>query len=129
MPCSSISLVILNACQTARHPVPGRAVQAWRGLDSAFLARGATAVISTLWSIADLPALLYSVNLHTSLADGAALTQAHASATSRLRNGTARPRAADALDRVRPTWKKEIRGTRPNRAYTWAAFRLSGACW
>jgi CHAT domain-containing protein len=123
------SLVILSACETARHPVGGPAIQAWRGLDSAFLSRGARAVVSSLWEISDLAALVYGIAFHVRLDEGAAITDAHMVATTALRTANVESRAADLLNWVRPQWRIEMEQFDPHRAYWWSAYRLSGACW
>ncbi len=128
-PLTKTSLIVLSACETGRHPVGGRAIQTWRGLDSAFLARGARAVVSSLWEIDDVIALVYSVAFHTRLASGRNIVDAHIAAVTALRNGSHDSRAARILDQVCPLWRIELAALESNRAYGWSAYRLSGACW
>jgi CHAT domain-containing protein len=128
-PLQETALVVLSACSTAHHPVGGRAVQAWRGLDGAFLARGARAVISSLWQIDDLAALVYGIAFHIYLASGRTVATAHGGATTGLRRGTLDPRAAHLLDQVRPAWRVELEEFDLDRAYWWSAYRPSGICW
>jgi CHAT domain-containing protein len=123
------SLVILSACETARHPVGGPAIQAWRGLDSAFLSRGVRAVVSSLWEIADLGALIYGIAFHVGLSEGATIAGAYSIATSALRAADVSLRAAGLLDRVRSDWRIGIEEFDFHRAYWWSAYRLSGVCW
>lgn len=122
-------LVVLSACDTARHPAGGRAVQAWRGLDSAFLARGARAVVASLWSVDDAAALVYSTALHVRLFRGATIAQAHGNATAILRGDDPEPLTIELLDKVRPSWRTDLHNLRLDRAYGWAAYRPSGVCW
>jgi CHAT domain-containing protein len=123
------ALVVLSACETARHPTEGRAVQTWRGLDSAFLSRGARAVVASLWKVDDLAALVYSTVLHIGLLRNATIAQAHATAAMALRGGAVDPLAGRVLDRVRPSWKTDLNAFELGRAYWWSAYRPSGICW
>jgi CHAT domain-containing protein len=123
------SLVVLSACDTARHPEGGAGIQTWRGLDSAFLSRGARAVVGSLWRIADTAALVYSAVLHGTLARGTTIVGAHSAATAVLRGKSVDSRSAALLDWVRPTWRYEMRSHGADRAYWWSAYRLSGICW
>jgi CHAT domain-containing protein len=123
------SLVVLSACETARHPVGGPAIQAWRGLDSAFLSRGARAVVSSLWDISDLAALIYNIAFHIRLSESVTIADAHTAATSALRTAAIDPRAAGLLDWVRPHWRRDVEAFDLDRAYWWSAYRPSGVCW
>ncbi len=123
------SLVVLSACDTAHHPTGGRAVQAWRGLDSAFLSRGARAVVAGLWEVDDVAALVYSTALHVRLFHGATIAQAHANATMVLRGGEPDTRATELLDKARPSWRTDLHELELERAYWWSAYRPSGICW
>ncbi|MFC3456127.1 CHAT domain-containing protein [Amycolatopsis speibonae] len=123
------SLVVLSACDTAHHPSTGRAVQSWRGLDSAFLSRGARAVVAGLWDVDDVAALVYSTALHVQLFHGATIAQAHTTATLLLRGSEPDPRTAELLDKTRSSWKADIGALALERAYWWSAYRPSGICW
>jgi len=123
------SLVVLSACESARHPEGGAGIQTWRGLDSAFLSRGARAVVGSLWRVADTAALVYSAVLHGALARGTTIVGAHSAATAALRVNAVDSRSAALLDSVRPTWRNEIRRHGIDRAYWWSAYRPSGICW
>lgn len=122
-------LVVLSACESARHPEGGAGIQTWRGLDSAFLSRGARAVVGSLWRVADIAALVYSAVLHSTLARGTAIVGAHSAATAALRGNAVDNRSAALLDSVRPTWRDEVRNHGVERAYWWSAYRPSGICW
>ncbi|MGW1914598.1 CHAT domain-containing protein [Streptomyces sp. NPDC002076] len=65
---SSVDLIILNACRTGTHEGTDRTVQTLRSIESAFLARDAKAVISTLWGNTDLQGVVFSAVLHAHLA-------------------------------------------------------------
>lgn len=123
------SLVVLSACATAQHPTSGQAVQAWRGLDSAFLSRGARAAVASLWEVADVAALVYGAALHVALAQDATIARAHSAATRLLRGGTVDPQAAALLNSVRPSWSSELGAYSIERAYWWSVYRPSGICW
>jgi CHAT domain-containing protein len=123
------ALVVLSACETARHPTEGRAVQTWRGLDSAFLSRGARAVVASLWKVDDLAALVYSTALHVGLVRNATIAQAHTIAATALRGGAIDSLAAKVLDGARPSWKTDLNALELSRAYWWSAYRPSGICW
>jgi CHAT domain-containing protein len=123
------SLVVLSACDTAHHPTGGRAVQAWRGLDSAFLARGARAVVAGLWEVDDVAALVYSTTLHVRLFHGTTVAQAHTNATTVLRGSDPDPRTTELLDKVRPSWRTDLHELQLDRAYWWSSYRPSGVCW
>jgi CHAT domain-containing protein len=123
------SLVILSACETARHPLEGQATQAWRGLDSAFLSRGVRSVISSLWEISDLAALIYSIAFHSRLNGGATIADAHSTATAALRTGNVDTGTGALLDLVQPRWRTDMEIFDLHRAYWWSAYRLSGVCW
>lgn len=128
-PLTKTSLVVLSACETARHPVVGRTTQAWRGLDSAFLARGVRAVVSTLWEIDDVVALVYGVTFHRHLSSGDDIIGAHSKAVAGLRNGIDDARIQDILDQVRPSWRTDLSAIDASRAIVWSSYRLSGVCW
>jgi CHAT domain-containing protein len=123
------SLVVLSACETARHPTVRRAVEAWRGLDSAFMSRGVAAVVANLWEVGDLACLIYSTVLHAHLSQGNTIAHAHAAAAGVLRGASPSSLAARLLDDVRPTWRAEAHAYGLRRAYRWSAFRASGVCW
>lgn len=66
-------LVVLNACQTARG---GRQLSSLGGFARAFLQAGATAYISTLWSVGDAPAADFVETLYDRLIAGDTIGQA-----------------------------------------------------
>ncbi|MFE0155518.1 CHAT domain-containing protein [Nonomuraea sp. NPDC059007] len=123
------ALLVLSACETAHHPMIGRSVQAWRGLDGAFLSRGVRAVVASLWNVEDLTALIYGTVFHVFLRENASVAAAHVEATRALRGFPMNETASDLLDRVRPSWQAERVDRRLNRAYRWSTYRPSGICW
>ncbi|MEV0971368.1 CHAT domain-containing protein [Microtetraspora glauca] len=128
-PLSETALVVLSACETAHHPLVGRAVQAWRGLDGTFLSRGVRAVVASLWNVEDLAALIYGTVFHVLLWENASIAEAHKAATRALRGFPVNQKAMDLLDRVRPSWRTEMVERGLNRAYRWSTYRPSGVCW
>lgn len=128
-PLDAVSLVVLNACETAVDRVGGIAVQAWRGLDAAFLARGTRAVVSSLWTIEDRAAAVWSVVFHAERVAGTTLAHACKVAADTVRTGAVPERTRQILDRTLPGWADELTATGDHRPLTWAAWRLSGICW
>ncbi|MEV0971370.1 CHAT domain-containing protein [Microtetraspora glauca] len=137
-------LVVLSSCHTAGHASLGSAVQTVRGLEAAFLARGARAVISSLWSVSDIPALVFSTVLHANIAGGATVGQAYSGAIKylRSRDWNLVPPAADAahmisperwaevhLDLCCPDWRILMDRHADDGVAMWGTFKLSGAAW
>src|SRR5581483_9752042 len=68
LPLSGVSLVTLSACDTARGKfVRGENVQAF---SQAFLAAGASSVVTTLWRVSDRPASDFMQQFYYGLAHG-----------------------------------------------------------
>ncbi|MFD5796629.1 CHAT domain-containing protein [Streptomyces diastatochromogenes] len=131
---SSVDLIILNACRTATHEGTGRTVQALRSIESAFLARGAKAVISTLWENTDLQGAVFSAVFPAHLDVGADSHTAYA-ATIRYLSGhrwrvswEAGPvRAAEsAIDAMLPDWRTHFDQQVAESPLFWAAFKITG---
>ncbi|MFV0127325.1 CHAT domain-containing protein [Streptomyces sp. HMX112] len=131
---SSVDLVILNACRTGTHEGAGRTVQTLRSIESAFLARGAKAVISTLWDITDLQGVAFSAVLHAHLGAGADSHSAYANTIRYLREhrwrvpSEAGPvRAAEsAIDAMLPDWRHHLDQQVEENPLFWAAFKITG---
>lgn len=129
-------LLILSACDTGRSPTLHRGIESYLGLDAAFLARGARAVLSTLWPIDDLAAMLFTTNLHARLLTQESLSAAFASSVNLLRSGAAHELppddpAGEALDATTSDWRDKAfeQKERLSSSRAWAAFRLSGVPW
>ncbi len=131
---SSVDLVILNACRTGTHEGTGRTVQTLRSIESAFLARGAKAVISTLWDITDLQGVMFSAVLHAHLGAGADSHSAYANTIRYLREhwwrvpSEAGPvcAAESAIDAMLPNWRHHLDQQAQENPLFWAAFKITG---
>jgi CHAT domain-containing protein len=132
---SSVDLVILNACRTGTHEGTGRTVQTLRSLESAFLARGAKAVVSTLWEITDLQGVVFSAVLHAYLGAGVDPHTAFTDTTRYLRAGQWQwffeggplLSAESAIDSVLPDWRSHLDQQAAENPLFWAAFKITGA--
>ncbi|MGW1716633.1 CHAT domain-containing protein [Streptomyces sp. NPDC002156] len=132
---SSVDLVVLNACRTGAHEGTGRTVQTLRSLESAFLARGARAVISTLWEITDLLGVVFSAVLHAYLGSGTGTRTAYADTIRYLRAHQWRVpsqqgpllSAESAIDSVLPEWRGYMDQLGAENPLFWAAFKMTGA--
>ena len=98
----AVSLVVLNACETAVDLNARVAVDAWRGLDAAFLARGTHAVVSSLWPIEDHTAAVWSLVFHAERSTGTSAVRASKLAADAVRTGTVTGHAREVLDRRLP---------------------------
>jgi CHAT domain-containing protein len=133
---SGAELVALSACDTGRSPSLRHGVEVYSGLDAAFIAKGAKAVLSSLWPINDLAAMLFMTNLHAQLAEGKQLNIAFELSVDLLRAGQLADLPADhpasvALEAAGIEWRA---ATIPlvslfQQPRIWAAFKLSGAPW
>ncbi|MFG2825909.1 CHAT domain-containing protein [Streptomyces sp. NPDC048434] len=131
---SSVDLVILNACRTGTHEGTGRTVQTLRSIESAFLARGAKAVVSTLWDITDLQGVVFSAVLHAHLGVGADSHTAYARTIRYLRehrwrvSSEAGPvfAAESAIGAILPDWRSHIDQQVDENPLFWAAFKITG---
>ena len=128
-------LVVLNACRTGSHRSAARVVQTVRGLEAAFLARGARTIISTFWEINDLTAVAFASLLHASIADGDPPGKAYRKAVAYLRSeGWHRQdcpevsihRAETLLDREAPDWRKRLDVQIKSNPLSWSAFKITG---
>ncbi|WP_159106937.1 CHAT domain-containing protein [Streptomyces coelicoflavus] len=131
---SSVDLVILNACRTGTHEGTGRTVQTLRSIESVFLARGAKAVISTLWDITDLQGVVFSAVLHAHLGAGLDSHSAYADTIRYLReyrwhvpSGAGPAGAAEsAIDTILPDWRSHLDQQVAENPLFWAAFKITG---
>ncbi|MFD5494379.1 CHAT domain-containing protein [Streptomyces sp. NPDC127091] len=132
---SSVDLVVLNACRTGAHESAVLSIQTLRSIESAFLARGAKAVISTLWEISDLQGLIFSTLLHTHLSVGAGPGSAYRETIRYLRTHQWRMdsryepvAAAEALiSSVLPDWQSHLEEQAAANPLFWAAFKITGS--
>lgn len=132
---ASVDLVVLNACRTGAHEGTGRTVQTLRSLESAFLARGAKAVISTLWEITDLQGVVFSALLHAHLGAGIEPHTAFAATIRYLRahqwrepsQGGPVLSAGSAISSVLPDWRRYMDQQVVENPLFWAAFKITGA--
>ncbi|WP_055573669.1 CHAT domain-containing protein [Streptomyces prasinopilosus] len=131
---SSVDLVVLNACRTGTHQGTGRTVQTLRSIESAFLARGAKAVISTLWDITDLQGVVFSAVLHAHLGVGADSHTAYTETIRYLRGHRWRASsergpvfaAESAIDTILPDWRSHLDRQVTENPLFWAAFKITG---
>ena len=132
---TGVELVVLNACRTGSHRSAARVVQALRGLEAAFLARGAHAVISTFWDINDLTALVFATLLHASMAQHDAPGKAYRQTIAYMRReGWHEPtcpegsqhRAETLLDLAKPTWREELDRQVRSNPLSWSGFKITG---
>lgn len=124
-------LAILSACDSGRATQFWPEIQNYSGIDGAFLARGTTAVISSLWEVMDVAGLLFMTVLHQRLATGAPILDAFASARAFLSDGGyQKPDTSvqDLLERHAPGWESAVAelGYELMDPYYWAVFKLSG---
>ena len=129
-------LVLLATCDSGRGVTGRRGVELYNGLDGAFLAQGARAVVSTMWPISDFASFLFTTNLHTRLCAGESLISAFADSVRLLRDGRyeaidSRGTLGNALSAAGADWRREIEevGSSLTGPEYWAPFRLSGAHW
>ncbi|MCC4321468.1 CHAT domain-containing protein [Streptomyces malaysiensis] len=132
---SSVDLVILNACRTGSHESTTLAVQTLRSLESAFLARGARAVISTLWEITDLQGLVFSAVLHAHLGVGVDPHTAYRDTIHYLRMRQWRVvsrhevvvSAESLISANLPGWRSYLDQQASENPLFWAAFKITGS--
>jgi CHAT domain-containing protein len=133
---SGAELVLLSACDTGRSPSLNHGIETYSGLDAAFLAKGARAVVSTLWPIDDLAAMLFMTSLHAELAGGHSLSIAFSRSVELLRAGAVANLADDhpvsaAIDAAGIAWR-DVASERAHvleATRTWSAFKVSGVPW
>ncbi len=129
-------LVLLAACDSGRGPARGRGIELYTGLDGAFIAQGARAVISTMWPVSDFASFLFMTNVHVQIRSGQTLATAFEQSVGLLRGGgyqaIAEGGALDvALSAGDPDWRGYVEriGDHLTDSYFWAPYRLSGAHW
>lgn len=129
-------LVALAACDTGRSPTLRQGIETYSGLDAAFISKGAKAVISSLWPINDLAAMLFMTTLHAGIAAGKDLPTAFEFGVEFLRSGqladlpSSHPTAI-ALETAGVEWRDSAERLvdRFREPRIWAAFKLSGVPW
>jgi CHAT domain-containing protein len=130
------ALVCLSSCESGVSASDIWRVDDYLGIDGAFLACGARAVVSTLWSVADLVSLLFTATMYHALSTGVSLAQAHRAAVSMFTSGDYRrldhehPVGA-LLERAGIDWPQELRdldeaGDELRHPFYWGVFKLSG---
>ncbi|MCX5155578.1 CHAT domain-containing protein [Streptomyces sp. NBC_00291] len=132
---SCVDLVVLNACRTGAHESIARAVQTLRTLEAAFLARGARAVIATLWEITDLLSIVFSAILHALISAGADPGTAFRDTVRYLRGNEWRtlPRqepvaiAESLLGSLHSRWRIDLDRQAAENPLFWATFKITGA--
>ncbi|HEY2717125.1 MAG TPA: CHAT domain-containing protein [Solirubrobacterales bacterium] len=83
-----IDLAVLGACQTGAGQTAPATLDVAGGIDTAFLAAGVRNVVSALWSINDLGALLFHGELYRNLGAGRRLIESYQAAIDLLRSGS-----------------------------------------
>jgi CHAT domain-containing protein len=131
-----VQVVCLSACESGVSAAGPGSVDRYAGVDGAFLASGARAVVSTLWPVADAAAFLFSAGFYHALAGGATVASAYRNAVSLLRTGEYR-----VIDGTHPVgkqlatagvdWPREVRdlendGIDLTHPFFWGVFKLSG---
>jgi hypothetical protein len=81
------SLVCLSACDSGVSAADLWQVDDYLGIDGAFLACGAGAIVSTLWKVSDAAALLFTATMYHSLCGGVTIAQACRAAASTFAYG------------------------------------------
>ncbi|MDQ2781349.1 MAG: CHAT domain-containing protein [Actinomycetota bacterium] len=94
-------LVVLNACQVGRS---GEELTSLGGFARAFLEAGASAFVSCLWSVNQVPAQTFAETFYRQLLDGRTVAEAALAARSAARNG----------DRGDATWLAYVIYARPD---------------
>lgn len=129
-------LVVINACDSGRYAPEPRSFENHTGFDTACLAAGATAVISTLWPVYDPVAVIVAATLHHGLVNGRTPSDALDSAMHVLRDGLGAagvPAAVHGpLDELTAgRWRRLLddRAEDLQHPYFWAPWRISGADW
>jgi CHAT domain-containing protein len=84
---SGIDLAVLGACQSGAGQTETASLDIAGGIDTAFLAAGVRNVVSALWEIDDLGALLFHGELYRHLSEGRALVESYRAAVNLLRLG------------------------------------------
>ncbi len=85
---SGIDLAVLGACQTGAGQTAPSTLDVAGGIDTAFLAAGVRNVVSALWGINDLGALLFHGELFRNLYSGRTLNESYRMAIDLLRSGS-----------------------------------------
>lgn len=132
---AGVDVAVLLACHTGGHRPTGPVLHTPRGLDAAFFARGAQSVVSTLWEVGDVAALVFASSFHTALDLGVRPARAYRRALELLRHGEDIPcdavtdRACSLLDHEHPGWREAIRAQRRYGVWSWGALKFTGSPW
>jgi CHAT domain-containing protein len=84
---AGIDLAVLGACQSGAGQTETSTLDVAGGIDTAFLAAGVRNVLSALWEMDDLGALIFHGQFHLRLAAGDTMFAAYRSAVDLLRSG------------------------------------------
>jgi CHAT domain-containing protein len=87
---TAAELVCLSACDSGVSATDLWRIDDYLGIDGAFLACGARAVLSTLWAVTDGVALLFTATVYHALAGGETLAAAYRTAVSTFATGAYR---------------------------------------
>jgi len=129
-----LRLVTLNSCRSGVHRDAGYGLHSPRGLDAAFFARGANAVVSTLWEVGDITSFAFGTALHLALRRGATAAAAYRHAVEFIRHGGSDDGTnAYAEERIilgaHPGWPEALRASAGEGAWNWTSFKLLGCGW
>ncbi|MFD7444022.1 CHAT domain-containing protein [Streptomyces sp. NPDC059909] len=138
----TVRLAILATCDSGTHTLTRPALPRVRTLDTALIARGVRAVVSTLWPLSDAVCPVFTAVLHAHLKDEATTPgEAFREAVRYLRDeqwertpqSEALYEAEDALSAADPEWRARIRRFRARKgsewAKQWALWKASGVLW
>ena len=130
-----VELAVLSACSSGRNLQATRTFQEYRGVDGAFLYRGASAVVSSLWEVDDLGALLMMTGFYAAIRAGATIDAALRHAIDRLRTSAwvadlpAIRRHPSFQSLLPQLTEAAAMGTVFEHPYYWGAFKSSGVTW
>lgn len=130
------ALVCLSACESGVSASDLWRVDDYLGIDGAFHACGARAVVSSLWSVTDAVSLLFTATMYHSLATGSTIAQAYRAATSMFalseyRSIDGRHPVGALLQQAGVNWPLVVRELDEMSAdlahpFYWGVFKLSG---
>ncbi|MFD3452876.1 CHAT domain-containing protein [Streptomyces sp. NPDC058691] len=138
----TVRLAVLATCDSGTHTLSRPALPRVRTLDTALIARGVRAVVSTLWPLSDAVCPIFAAVLHAHLKDEAATPgEAFRAALGYLRDegwertpeSAALCAAEDALSAADPKWRTRIRrfraGEESEWPKQWTLWKASGVLW
>ena len=133
---TATELVCLSACDSGVSATDLWRIDDYLGIDGAFLACGARAVLSTLWAVTDAVALLFTATVYHALAGGETLAAAYRAAVSTFATGAYRDVDAShpvgaVLAEAGVDWQAEVRELDEmdvdlGHPFYWGVFKLSG---